>query len=163
VCETFTPRAKAGDTLTTTLTIRALGAQDREPWGSLWRGYLDFYGGDVEGDHDDLLFARLTNPATPDLQAMVAEHNGALVGFVHIVVHDHTWRAARVTYLQDLFALPQMRGQGIGRALIEAVYTDADANDRGTVYWLTQTSNTQARKLYDRIGQPTNFMKYSRS
>lgn len=149
--------------MTTSFDIRPLTALDRSQWGALWRAYLDFYGGDIEGDHDDLLFARLIDSGVEDLQAWVAEQDGALAGFVHIVVHSHTWRAARVTYLQDLFAAPHVRGRGLGRALIETVYADADTNGRGTVYWMTQTSNTTARALYDRIAQPTDFMKYSRT
>lgn len=149
--------------MTTPFDIRPLGALDRSPWGVLWRGYLDFYGADIAQDHDDLLFARLIDPGVEDLQAWVAEKDGALVGLVHIVVHSHTWRAARVTYLQDLFATPEVRGHGVGRALIETVYADADAHGRGTVYWMTQTANTTARALYDRVAQPTDFMKYSRT
>ncbi|GAB5445669.1 MAG: GNAT family N-acetyltransferase [Gymnodinialimonas sp.] len=129
----------------------------------MWRGYLDFYGGEIAKDHDDLLFARLRDPGVEDMQAWVAEHDGALVGFVHIIIHAHSWRAEPVTYLQDLFAAPSVRGQGVGRALIEQVYADADAHGRSAVYWLTQRSNTTARTLYDRIGQPTEFMKYSRT
>ena len=149
--------------MTTSFDIRPLGAQDRSQWGLLWRGYLDFYGGEIAQAHDDLLFDRLMNADVEDLQAWVAEVDGTLTGLVHIVVHSHTWRAEKVTYLQDLFATPDMRGKGVGRALIEKVYADADANGRGTVYWMTQRSNETARKLYDRIGQPTDFMKYSRT
>jgi hypothetical protein len=47
--------------------------------------------------------------------------------------------------------------------LIETVYADADAAERPNVYWMTQTGNTTARRLYDRIGVATDFMKYSRS
>ena len=49
-----------------------------------------------------------------------------------------------------------------GRALIEAVYRAADAASADQVYWLTAQSNTTARKLYDRVGQATPFMKYRR-
>jgi GNAT superfamily N-acetyltransferase len=67
------------------------------------------------------------------------------------------------TYLQDLYADPDMRGKGVGRALIETVYDDADRAARPNVYWMTQTGNATARRLYDRIGVATDFMKYSRS
>lgn len=143
--------------------IRPLGAEDRTRWGTLWRGYLGFYQADIAPDHDDLLFQRLIDPAIENLQGWVAERGDDLVGFVHIVTHAHTWRAERVTYLQDLFTAPEVRGTGLGRALIETVYSDADAQGRGTVYWMTKTSNTTARNLYDRIAQPTDFMKYSRT
>ncbi len=65
-------------------------------------------------------------------------------------------------YLQDLYADPDVRGRGVGRALIEAVYDAADAAGVPTVYWLTQDFNTTARRLYDRIGVKTPFIKYNR-
>ena len=68
-----------------------------------------------------------------------------------------------VCYLQDLYADPELRGRGIGRALIEAVYAAADAQGCPSVYWLTQEFNTTARQLYDRIGVETPFIKYNRS
>ncbi|MEO0864584.1 MAG: GNAT family N-acetyltransferase, partial [Pseudomonadota bacterium] len=46
--------------------------------------------------------------------------------------------------------------------LIEAVYAAADAAGAPSVYWLTQDFNTQARKLYDRIGTLSPFIKYDR-
>ena len=59
---------------------------------------------------------------------------------------------------------PEARGTGAGAALIEAVYAAADANPDadGSVYWTTQHFNAPARKLYDRIGSETPFIKYSR-
>ncbi|MDD9921010.1 MAG: GNAT family N-acetyltransferase, partial [Boseongicola sp.] len=57
---------------------------------------------------------------------------------------------------------PDVRGQGIGRALIEAVYSAADDAGAPAVYWLTQDFNAEARKLYDRIGTLTPFIKYAR-
>ena len=67
-----------------------------------------------------------------------------------------------VCYLQDLYATPESRGTGVGRALIEAVYAAADTAGAPSVYWLTQDFNETARKLYDRIGVKTPFIKYSR-
>ena len=55
-----------------------------------------------------------------------------------------------------------MRGQGVGRALIQAVYDAADAAGAPSVYWLTQDFNAEARRLYDRIGVVTPFIKYAR-
>ena len=55
-----------------------------------------------------------------------------------------------------------MRGKGIGRALIEAVYAAADAHGAATVYWMTQDFNATARQLYDRIATLTPFIKYQR-
>jgi len=64
--------------------------------------------------------------------------------------------------LAGFVCLPTLRGTGVGRGLIEAVYSDADKNKTSTVYWLTQDSNKQARKLYDNIASVTSFIKYNR-
>ncbi|MEM9181418.1 MAG: GNAT family N-acetyltransferase, partial [Pseudomonadota bacterium] len=76
--------------------------------------------------------------------------------------HRHGWIVANTCYLQDLYARPDVRGRGIGRALIEAVYAAADAAGAAKVYWQTQHSNRTARQLYDRVGELTPFIVYQR-
>ena len=65
-------------------------------------------------------------------------------------------------YLQDLFTAPEARGQGVARALIEAVYAAADAAGAPSVYWLTAEDNYAGRMLYDRVAAKTPFIRYSR-
>ena len=65
-------------------------------------------------------------------------------------------------YLQDLYVSDAARGTGAGRALIEAVYAAGDAAGSPTVYWLTQDFNENGRRLYDRVGSLTPFIKYQR-
>jgi GNAT superfamily N-acetyltransferase len=84
------------------------------------------------------------------------------VGLTHFLFHRHCWREEDVCYLQDLYVTPAARGIGAGRALIETVYHKADSQGAPNVYWLTQASNIEARRLYDRIGSPTDFMRYNR-
>jgi GNAT superfamily N-acetyltransferase len=60
------------------------------------------------------------------------------------------------------FVAASARGKGAGRALIEAVYAAADRRGADQVYWLTEETNAEARRLYDRVGVPTSFMKYRR-
>jgi GNAT superfamily N-acetyltransferase len=142
--------------------ISPLSPADREDWGALWRAYLAFYETERPREIFDMTFARLTDPGRGDMLGWIARAGGRAVGLVHVIVHAHGWQAAPVTYLQDLYAVPEARGQGIGRRLIETVYADADTADRPNVYWMTQTENATARRLYDRIGVATDFMKYTR-
>ncbi len=146
-----------------TVTLRALGADDRAGWEALWRAYLAFYDTALPADVYDTTFARYTDPARADMFAFVAERDGALVGLVHAIIHPHGWMREDVVYLQDLFTAPQARGAGIARALIEAVYAAADARGLGATYWLTQAHNTPARALYDRVARLTPFIKYQRA
>ena len=144
------------------LKIRPLIAEDRTEWGQMWGDYLSFYETDVAPEIYETTFARLIDSTNPVQNALVAELDGAAVGIVHYIYHAHNWRAEDVCDLQDLYAKEAVRGQGIGRTLIEAVYGAADANGTPSVYWMTQDFNENARLLYDRIGTLTPFIKYSR-
>lgn len=146
----------------TDLTIRALRPEDRPQWAALWHGYLEFYETALPDAVYDSTFARLLGDDPQDFSALVAEADGRLVGLTHYLFHRHAWKIENVCYLQDLYAAPEMRGKGVGRALIEAVYAAADERGAPTVYWLTQEFNDTARKLYDRIGMLTPFIKYQR-
>ncbi len=145
-----------------TITIRPLVAGDRAEWGRLWKAYLAFYKTSVADDIYANTFARLLDPAEGTIGCFIAELNGKPVGLVHYIQHPHNWRIEDVIYLQDLYADPSARGKGVGRKLIEAVYSEADRRGTPSVYWLTQDFNTEARKLYDRIATLTPFVKYQR-
>lgn len=144
------------------VTIRGLERRDRQDWAAMWHDYLVFYETSVSEAVYDTLFERLLGDDPQDFNGLVAELDGALVGLTHYLFHRHAWRQENVCYLQDLFAKPDVRGIGIGRALIEGVYAVADANGTPVVYWMTQDFNTNARLLYDRIGVKTPFIRYQR-
>lgn len=144
------------------ITIRPLQADDRAAWGALWKAYLEFYEAEVTPAVYDNTFARLIDPAVDTMGCFLAVEGTRPVGLVHTIVHPHNWRIEDVVYLQDLYADPSVRGRGVGRALIEAVYAEADRRGTPSVYWLTQDFNTEARKLYDRIATLTPFVKYQR-
>lgn len=145
------------------LIIRPLEPRDKADWRALWNAYLEFYDSDVADDVYETTFARLIGDDPQDYNARIAEIDGRAVGLVHYLFHRHCWHVENVCYLQDLYAVPSVRGRGVGRALIEAVYAEADYAGAASVYWLTQEFNTTARQLYDRIGKNTPFIKYVRA
>jgi GNAT superfamily N-acetyltransferase len=144
------------------ITIRPIAPEDRAEWAALWKAYLEFYESSVPDALYDTTFKRLCACDHPDQNALVAVQNEHRVGLVHYIYHPHNWRLEKVCYLQDLYADPSVRGTGVGRQLIEAVYAHADTDGCPSVYWLTQDFNAEARKLYDRVGQLTPFIKYAR-
>ncbi len=144
------------------IEIRPLRPEDEPDWRRLWRGYLDYYETALPEEIYARSFARLTDPEVRDYHGMLAIGDGGPVGLVHYIYHRHGWRIEDVCYLQDLYVDPGARGTGAGRRLIEAVYAAADANGTPEVYWLTQTFNATARRLYDRVGTATPFIKYRR-
>ncbi|MBT8459312.1 MAG: GNAT family N-acetyltransferase [Boseongicola sp.] len=142
--------------------VRPLTADDKPEWARLWRAYLAFYDTDLPQDIYDTYFGRLLGDDPQDFHCLIAEVDGKPVGLTHYVFHRHGWKVENTCYLQDLYADPEVRGKGIGRALIKAVYKAADTAGAPSVYWLTQDFNTEARKLYDRVGELTPFVKYAR-
>jgi len=141
--------------------IRALTAADKDAWLKLWAGYLEFYNASLAPDVTETAFARLTG-GDADMFGLVAELDGRIVGIAHAVVHRSTWAVAPYVYLNDLFVAPDVRGGGVGRALIEAVYARADAIGAERVYWLTHETNALARKLYDTLAVNDGFLEYRR-
>lgn len=102
--------------------IRAVHTADFDQWLPLWEGYNAFYGRIGVTSLDDAItrqtWERFFIESDP-VQAFVAEIDGELVGLVHIVFHPSTSRKNDVCYLQDLFTSAEVRGRGVGRALIE--------------------------------------------
>ena len=142
--------------------IRPLTETDKPAWTRLWRAYLAYYETELPQSIYDAYFERLLGDDAQDFHGLVAEQDGTLVGLTHFLYHRHGWKIENTCYLQDLFTDPKVRGQGVGRALIEAVYKAADKAGAPSVYWLTQDFNADARKLYDRVGTLTPFIKYAR-
>ena len=143
------------------LTIRHIQPGDYPEWSRLWTAYLDFYETELGDEVKRIGFDRLLDPSNK-FNGRIAELDGAPVGLVHFIFHDHMWRPEGVCYLQDLYADPQARGTGVGRALIEAVYEAADQAGTPKVYWLTQEFNKTARRLYDRVAKLSPFIRYDR-
>ena len=142
-------------------TIRQLAAADRKAWGPLWAGYLKFYKSKLPADVTEQTFKRLVGGLEP-MFGLVAEMDGRMIGITHCVVHRATWARESYVYLEDLFVAPDARGSGAGRALIEAVYAQADRMGADRVYWLTHESNETARALYDRVAENAGFIQYRR-
>ena len=145
------------------LTIREIARGDYASWRPLFDGYNAFYGREGPTALADQITSttwdRFFDPAEP-VHAMVAERDGAIVGLVHYLFHRSTTAIELTCYLQDLFTSAEARGGGVGKALIEAVYTRAHAAGSTRVYWLTHETNATARRLYDHVADNSGFIVY---
>lgn len=144
-----------------TAIIRVIKPSDRAQWDELWQGYLTFYKEDLAAEQTELTWQRLID-ADFDIHGLVLEVDGSLVGLAHFSFTHSTWAANRDLYLEDLFVAEKVRGQGLGKALILAL--DEVAREEGSrkVWWETHHENKTARKLYDSVGELSEFVKYIR-
>lgn len=142
------------------LTIRHMQPSDRPAWEPLWLAYQRFYEVEIPAETTNTTWERFHDPAEP-MHAMGAfDADGFLLGIVHVIFHRSTWLPDVTCYLQDLYVAESQRGKRTGEALIEAAANLARQQKAGRLYWLTHETNTQARKLYDRVAQNAGFIQY---
>jgi GNAT superfamily N-acetyltransferase len=147
------------------LVIRTVQSADWDAWLPLWQGYNAFYGRSGATALADAItqttWARFFDADEP-VHALVALHGERLVGLAHYLFHRSTTRIGPNCYLNDLFTDQALRGQGVGRALIEAVAAHAKAGGANSVYWQTHETNATAMRLYDRVAAKSGFIVYRR-
>ena len=141
------------------LTILPITAEHYTQWLPLWLGYQRFYQTNIPDETTQLTWQRLLDPQEP-MQAALAWWDGVAVGIVHFIAHRSTWTVGNYVYLQDLFVTDAVRGQGVGRVLIEHVYAQASAQGASRVYWLTHETNQQAIELYQQVAQRSGFIQF---
>lgn len=144
------------------VTVRNLLAADHDAWLPLWQGYQQFYQVEIPPETTGVTWARILDPAEPVFGA-VALAGVRAVGIVHWLFHRSSWNVGNYAYLQDLFVVPDHRGSGVGRRLIEHVFAAARIAGCSRVYWLTQETNADAMLLYDRIARRSGFVEYEKS
>lgn len=148
------------------ITVRAATRQDYDQWLPLWDGYNAFYGRSgptaLPPDITALTWSRFFDAYEP-LHALVAEHDGKLLGLAHYLFHRSTIAVEPLCYLNDLFTDEAARGKGVGGALIESVYAQARRAGVSRVYWLTHETNVTAQQLYDRVAERSGFIVYRKA
>jgi ribosomal protein S18 acetylase RimI-like enzyme len=81
--------------------------------------------------------------------ALLAEADGEPVGFVFCVLGDRGRKTAHVT---DIYVRPGARNRGVGRALLAELVEPAREAGLGHVSLEVLVHNTDARRLYERLG-----------
>lgn len=126
--------------------VRPATPADLDDLTRLFVGYHEFYGrpGDPAAARD-FLAARLRDG---DSVVLVAQADGAVVGFTQVYPTWSSVSMARVWVLNDLFVVATARGTGAGRALVRAVLAAAREAGAVRVCLSTQSTNSTAQALY---------------
>jgi len=114
--------------------------------------YQRFYEvADIDDERNRAFFARFISPSD-DGAILVARAGDEIRGYACLYWHLSSLAAAETVLMNDLFVGEDARGEGVGRALIEA--SAAVARERGAVWleWCTAPDNVRAQALYDSTG-----------
>ncbi|MGI9414561.1 MAG: GNAT family N-acetyltransferase [Hyphomicrobiales bacterium] len=134
--------------------------RDRPQWRVLFDGYLEFYKSELSDDVKQTTWERLLS-GDPNMGGLVAAGpDDQPVGLAHYIIHPSTWTKGPYCYLEDLFVDPDLRGKGIGRALIADLRRHAEKSGCERLYWLTQEFNYPGRMLYDTVAEKIPFVVY---
>src|SRR5262245_28896349 len=87
--------------------------------------------------------------------SLVAELDGAVVGYAFFALGYNTDVAARAMWLHDIFVTPAARGRGVGYALMSAVAAETMRAGGALLEWGVHTANVAAREFYRRLGAST--------
>lgn len=103
-----------------------------------------------ERDMTDTLFAKY-----PQVFALIAERNGAAVGFALYFFNYSTFLGRHGLYLEDLYVCEAERGRGVGLALLARLAAIAIERGCGRMEWSVLDWNKPAIKFYDALGAQT--------
>ncbi|MGA2889167.1 MAG: GNAT family N-acetyltransferase [Terracidiphilus sp.] len=83
---------------------------------------------------------------------LIAEHDGRPAGFALYFFDFSTWLGRPGIYLEDLFVEPELRGLGIGKALLERVAAIAVEKGCARLKWAVLDWNTPSIAFYRAMG-----------
>lgn len=130
--------------------VRPIRADELQGFLPLVDAYQRFYGAEPEAERNQRFFARFVTPSDHGLLVGAWSEEGP-VGFATLYWFHSSTKAADTVLMNDLFVRPDVRGGGIGRALIEAALEEARRRGAAHLEWSTAPDNLAAQRLYDSI------------
>jgi GNAT superfamily N-acetyltransferase len=134
------------------LEITPVAVEEFEQLLPLIAAYQRFYEvAKIDEERNRTFFRRFIAPSEDGL-LLGARRDGRFVGYACLYWHFSSLEAVESVLMNDLFVVPEERGHGVGRALIEA--SAEVARERGVpfVKWSTAPDNETAQRLYDSTG-----------
>jgi len=92
----------------------------------------------------------------PYAETLIAEDGAQAVGFALFFHTFSTFLAMPGIYLEDLFVIPEQRGRGVGRALLQRLAEIALERGCGRLEWAVLNWNAGAIAFYERLGARPN-------
>jgi ribosomal protein S18 acetylase RimI-like enzyme len=138
-----------------TLTLRAATKDDAREIGRLYAqsaAYLRALGDETDFQFSAEVYLRDGFGAHPAFYGIVAEQSARLTGYLLYNFGYDTDRALRYLTVLDLLVDETARGQGIGRALMNAASEICREHGGRELVWAVYSKNTAALDFYRKLG-----------
>jgi GNAT superfamily N-acetyltransferase len=106
---------------------------------------------EIDDERNSAFFSRFLAPSE-DGMLLGAWRGENLVGYACLFWHFTSLVPAETVLMNDLYVAPAHRGEGVGRALIEASAEVARRRGAHHLEWATAPGNETAQRLYDSTG-----------
>jgi GNAT superfamily N-acetyltransferase len=134
------------------LRIEPIATEQMDELLPLIAAYQRFYEvEEIDEERNRTSFSRFLSPSE-DGTLLGAWRGGELVGYACLYWHFTSLVPAETVLMNDLYVDPEARGQGVGRALIEASAAVARERRAHHLEWATAPDNETAQRLYDSTG-----------
>ncbi len=130
--------------------VRPIDQKDMDELLPLIAGYQTFYGAEPDDERNRTFFSRFLHPSDEGL-LLGAWVDGRLAGFATLYWFFSSTKAADSVLMNDLFVRDDVRGGGIGRALIASALDEARRRGAAHLEWFTAPDNAIAQRLYDSV------------
>jgi GNAT superfamily N-acetyltransferase len=149
-----------GQTGMSQVEVRPIHQRDLEDLLPLVAGSQRFYGAAPDVERNRRFFSRFLHPSDEGL-LLGAWVDGGLGGFATLYWFFSSTKAADSVLMNDLFVREDVRGAGIGGALIERALDEARQRGAAHLEWFTAPDNLVAQRLHDSLPGATRSTWYA--
>ena len=142
------------------MIVGELILNDKDQWAQLYKSYAEFYEMKMTEEILDTVWSWIHNPDIKFFSIVIKSSKDELIGFMHFREMPSPLRGKLVGFLDDLFVHPDFRGSGAVQLLFKELKLQANKNNWPYVRWITANDNSRARKVYDQISKPIDFVTY---
>jgi GNAT superfamily N-acetyltransferase len=145
-------RLDSVEAMSAEVRVEPLPASQLDELLPLIAAYQRFYEvEEVDDERNRAFFARFLAPSDAGM-LLGARRDGELLGYACLFWSFTSLVPAEMVLMNDLYVVEEARGEGVGRALIEAGATVARERGAQRLEWSTQLDNRRAQRLYDSTG-----------
>ncbi len=144
------------------IDVGAVREEELETLLPLIAAYQRFYEvDDVDDERNRAFFRRFLAPSEDGELLAARDEGSAILGYACLYWTFSSTRAVETVLMNDLFVVPEARGRGVGRALIEASRVVAGIRGAAWLEWATAPDNHTAQRLYDSMtSEKSTWLSY---
>ena len=139
--------------------IRKISIKDKENWKKLYIGYANFYKSPINDIILDTVWSWLMDK-NHEVKGIVYEIDGNIVALAHYRAMPRPLKGKYIGFLDDLYVDPAYRNKKIGQKLMNEIKVISRSEKWDLVRWITRHDNINAKSLYDKISEKTNWDVY---